>query len=96
MQVGVSILTSDVFGSLPDAANIVYFAMCAESGKNREFRFSRGIERKYGFKDERRYYRGVEALIAAGFIERIEEPGAAQYAPTKFRFSFVWKGIKPK
>ena len=93
LQVGVSLLTSKVYRKLPDAAKTVYLAMCAEAGKNREFRFSRGIAKNYGFEDERRYYRGVEALVAAGFIETVAEPGAAQYAPSKFRFSFAWKGI---
>lgn len=96
LQVGVSLLTSDVYRRLPDAAKTVYLAMCAEAGKNREFRFSRGIAKNYGFEDERRYYRGVEALVAAGFIEKVTEPGAAQYAPTQFQFSFAWKGITKK
>ena len=93
LQVGVSLLTSNAYKELPDAAKTVYLAMCAEAGKNREVKFSRGIAKKYGFTDERRYYRGVDALIAAGFIEKVAEPGAAQYAPTKFRFLFDWKGV---
>lgn len=73
-------------------------AMCAEAGKNRDFYFSKGVAmRDYHFRDEKKYYRGVNELIEKGFIEKVNEPGAAQYARTKFRFVFEWKGVsKPK
>lgn len=93
LQVGLSLLESKAYGKLPDAAKSVYLAMCIVAGKNREFYFSKGIAANYGFKDERRYYRGVKALTEAGFIEKIEEPGAAQYAPSRYRFIFEWKGV---
>jgi len=87
---------SNPFHKLTYSTRWLYLCMCMESGGQREFSFSRGIAKKYGM-EKNSYYRGVDALTKAGFIELVQEGDMEQFAPSIFRFApNNWKSHAPK
>lgn len=92
IQIGNSLLLSKEYQALSSGAGRLYLCMAMESGGKREFNFTRGIGKKYGFAVSS-YERYVKELKTQGFIEQIDNPDMAQYAPGSYRFIFDWKGI---
>lgn len=90
IQVGNSLLLSKKFQALGQGRQLLYLCMALESGGKQEFKFTHGTAKKYGFAAST-YDKYLSELCAAGFVEKIEYPGMAQYAPVTLKFSNRWK-----
>lgn len=90
--IGNSLLLCDTFQGLSAGARWLYLCMAMECGGKREFAFTHGAGKKYGIAPTS-YDRHIKELKEQGFIEQVDNPDMAQYAPGSYRFIFDWKGI---
>ena len=90
LQVGNSLFFSPEFQNLNTGARMLYLCMAIESGGKREVAFSRATAAKYGIP-RNSFTRQITDLKEAGFVEVSMESNYWQFAPTVYRFSFLWK-----
>ena len=91
MMLSGSLLTSERFASLTLTAQRTYLCMAAHSSGRREFEFAQGLAEKTYHIPRNSFRAGIKQLVAAGFIERVEDGSFSQYAPARYRFIFDWK-----
>lgn len=90
IQVGASLLQSTAFKSLNYASRILYLCLANDAGKENSVEFSHSAAKRYGFPPST-FDRSIKELIAAGFIERVEDEDRSQYKTSRFRFTYKWK-----
>lgn len=88
VQIGGSLLRSDAFQSLGAAAFHLYICMAYEAAGEREFIFTAKAAERYGISN-RTFFRAVQQLEDAGFIER--RSGRNLRAPNEYAFSREWR-----
>ena len=90
IQVGNSLLFSAAFQDLNAGARMLYLSMTMEAGGKREFTFSHGAGRKYGFKNTT-FDRYIKELQKAGFIKLLADHDTGRFSANKFQFVFDWR-----
>ncbi len=91
IMVGNSFLLSERVHDLPASAQVLYLAMCMESGGRRAFTFPENSMKKYGLSTATAK-RGIKTLIDAGFIT-CTCSGKNTRTPNEYEFCFRWKGL---
>lgn len=93
MQVGNSLLLSEMFHDLHHGAAVLYLCMCMEAGGKPEFVFPEAAAKKYGFaRNSFERYRGE--LIKAGVI-CVKSSGKATREKNIYAFQTGWKSRPP-
>lgn len=95
LQIGNSMFFSPSFQQLNAGSKMLYLCMAIESGGKRVVAFSRGTAQKYGI-DKNTFARRIAELIEGRFVEVVKESSYAQFSPTVYRFSLVWKNSRPQ
>lgn len=95
IQAGNSFFFNKKVQSLSAGARWLYLSATLEAGGKRDFVFTHSAAKKYGIAPSS-FDRYLRELKDGGFVEKVEDENMAQYAPSRYRFVFDWKGIRSK
>ena len=89
IQIGNSLLFSELFHRLKDSSKYLYLCMAMEAAGRSDFLFPLSVAKKYGIS-ESTLRRGLEDLKKEGFIE-LTSSGQVTREPNYYRFVYDWK-----
>lgn len=89
IQIGNSLLLSDLFHRLKDSSKYLYICMAMEAAGRSDFLFPLSTAKKYGIQ-RATFRRGIQELIENNLIE-LTSSGQVTREPNYYQFVYTWK-----